>query len=259
MNPTETPTPAGSPSARWRGRRAGSARSQLRGRGQHPGPVLGAGRHARRGGAGLGARAARAGPGDDPVLGHVRRRGRGDVGDLTALHPRHRRPGQVRAAAPAAVRRRRRRSRSGCRPAASSSRRLTGLLAGLAARRGARRAPLRLAVGRVRGRRLRARSTSPCPAAAPTPRSAPPARPVRRQAATCPVSVSICTAWVLITSRSAAFAFRSGFAPASAITPHQTTTPARTPRHDHRTGEAIKPTRPTTPTSQDLIKPEGPE
>ena len=53
---------------------------------------------------GLCARAAGTGAGDDPVLGHVRGRGRGDVGDLTALHPRHRRLSQIAPAALAAVR-----------------------------------------------------------------------------------------------------------------------------------------------------------
>ena len=60
---------------------------QLRGGGEHPRPVLGAGWHPLRGGPGPWRRAAGAGAGDDPVLGHARWRGRGDVGDLTTLHP----------------------------------------------------------------------------------------------------------------------------------------------------------------------------
>ena len=127
---------------------------QLRGRGEHPGPVHSARRHPLRGGPGPRRSTARAGTGDDPVLGHIRRRGRGDVGDLTALHPADRGPGQVAPTVPAAVdvaveglvgvvdQRHRRPTRA-------------GLLAGLSPGGRARGGPLRLAIRRVRRGRLR--------------------------------------------------------------------------------------------------------
>ena len=80
--------------------------------------------------------------------------GRGDVGDLTALHARHRRAGQLAPAVRAAVHV----AEQGLvRVVDQRHRRPTGsgLLSRLSARRGARRATFRLAVGRVRRGRLR--------------------------------------------------------------------------------------------------------
>ena len=126
---------------------------QLRCPGQHPGPVLRPPRRARRGRPRAAGRAARAGPGEDPVLGDPRRRRRAHIGDLAARPCRSPAPRTGPRHSPRSRPDHRPRSRPGHRPAASSNPAPRAAYRACGPRSAAT-TPGRLAVGRVRGRRL---------------------------------------------------------------------------------------------------------
>jgi hypothetical protein len=124
---------------------------QLRGAGQYPRPVLHSGQRTPRRGPTGAVPAPGAGPGDDLILGHPRRRRWRQVHDLTARHTHHRRPRQVLAAVPAAARITRHHLIRVLHQRHRRTRR-TGLLTRPTPRRGTRGTPHQLAIRRVRRR-----------------------------------------------------------------------------------------------------------
>ena len=173
-NPVETPTEHRSHQPRGAGHRQVMGTHQFSGPGQHPRPVLRAGRRTLRRSTAATAPAPGTGPGDDLMLGHPRRRRGRQVHDLAARHIHHRRPRQVLPTVP---------QQTGSHTIISSGSSTSGITEPGAPGCLPGRRPEKVREERLTGVRYgefddggRLEVNESAPAAAPTPRSAAPAR-----------------------------------------------------------------------------------